>query len=332
VPNQVVIWGEKVPNDSQGLRDALYSCLPSLVIEDVAAQSGQRVVYFGHFEDSKIPSDVPKPDAEAPAFLHGWETWGRVVIKVVGGASPEALTRLQAETAILTELRPDNFPHLHYCNLFSENPVTDDPLPEKLYVSIEEFIVSKTLANCIAAYQGKTHLVIDLFEKIANALTPIWTHPKRFVHRDIKPENILIKPDGNVVIIDLGIVRETGGKGITQDGWGNSPLTINYAAPEQIRNDKDAISFKTDFFAMGILMYYLISQKHPFINHPNQSPYEIATAIEGITPPSLEEMGCADPLTSNLVGTMMQKLPYHLPRTPDLLINQLSKIKEALQK
>ena len=259
-----------MPKDSQELRDNLIACLPSLVIEEVAAESGQRVVYFGHFEDSRIPLEISTPvpfdivDGDSENFLIDWEKWGRVVVKVVGDASADALSRLQAETAILNELRPVNFPALLYSNLFVDNPETDERLSERIYVSIEEFIVSNTLAKTIDEYKGDVSGAIDVCVGVANALLPLWMHSRRFVHRDIKPENILIRSSGDVVVIDLGIVRETGAVGLTCDGWGKAPLTLDFAAPEQIANDKDAISFKTDFFAIGVLMYRLISGKHPF--------------------------------------------------------------------
>ncbi len=312
--------------DTPGLRDHLVACLPSLVIEEVAAQSGQRVVYFGRFDDTLIPADVPPPIDGQPAFLHGWDQWGRIVIKVVAGASADALTRLQAETAILEELRPKNFPTLRFCNLFIENPVTDEPLPQNLFVSIEEFVKSKPLSCCCVDFYGQPNVVAQLCQGIANALLPLWTHPKRFVHRDIKPDNILIRPDGGVVVIDLGIVRETGGAGITQDGWGNAPLTLDYAAPEQIKNDKDAISFKTDFFAIGVLMYVLLSGRHPFRTRQGMSNYELAEAIEKCEVKSLREIGVANAEVSDFVQSLISQAPYMRPRTPTLLLDGLQKL------
>lgn len=316
---------QPVPQDSTQLRDNLVACLPSLVIEEVAAESGQRVVYFGHFEDARIPPDVPGPSESS--FLHGWQRWGRVVVKVVEGASPDALTRLQAETAILSELRPANFPALLYCNLFVDNPVTDERLPERLYVSIEEFIISETLAKTTANYERNEPAVIRLCAGIANALLPLWMHPRRFVHRDIKPENILIRPSGDVVVIDLGIVRETGRVGITLDGWGNAPLTLDYAAPEQIANDKDAITFKTDFFAIGVLMYRLIAGAHPFRTRGGMDNFELATAIERHEPPALSVIAGASLEVSDLVTWMMRKAPWQRPRTPAMFIEALSALK-----
>ena len=318
-----------MPHDSPQLRANLIACLPSLVIEEVAAESGQRVVYFGHFDDDQIPVDVIQD--EHSNFLHGWQQWGRVVVKVVAGASPDALARLQTETSILEELRPANFPTLRYCNLFVDNPVTDERLPEGLYVSIEEFVVSSTLAKTMAAYERNAPAVVDLCLGIANALMPLWSHPRRFVHRDIKPENILVRPTGEVVVIDLGIVRETGRAGITQEGWGNAPLTLDYAAPEQIANDKDAICFKSDFFAIGVLMYHLIGGAHPFRSHAHMNNFELATAIETAEAPLLATAMGATAEVSEFVAWLMRKAPWQRPRTPALFVQALTELKSRTE-
>lgn len=323
-----------MPKDSIELRENLVACLPSLVIDEVAAESGQRVVYFGHFEDYLIPPDVHArsetdlTETDLPDFLIGWQNWGRVVVKVVGDATADALARLQAETAILNDLRPVNFPALLYSNLFIDNPVTDERLPERLYVSIEEFIVSDTLAKTMEAYEGDVNAVVNICTGVANALLPLWMHPRRFVHRDIKPENILIRPSGGVVLIDLGIVRETGTVGLTSDGWGKSPLTLDFAAPEQIANDKNAISFKTDFFSIGVLMYRLIAGHHPFRTQSSMDNFELAEKIERFSAPTLESIGCAGKPTSSFVELCMHKAPWQRPRTPALFLEALTSLKK----
>ncbi len=312
-----------MPVDSPALRAQLIACLPSLQIEHVAAESGQRVVYFGRFTDSLIPADV----VSAGTFLQGWQEWGQIVVKVVAGASADALTRMQAESAILAEVRPARFPRLHYSDLFTENPVTDDKLPAPLFVSIEEHIDSNPLTALMGEFYGDCLGTTRIAFEIADSLMPLWTHAKKYVHRDIKPANILIRPDRSVVVIDLGIVRETGGQGITADGWGAAPLTVDYAAPEHIANDKDAVSYKTDFFSIGVLMYQMISGSNPF-RKPGMSDYETAQAVEHLEPPSLEALAIADRATSLLVERLMKKHPYQRPRTPEVLMQEISRLLE----
>ncbi|MES2242745.1 MAG: protein kinase [Pseudomonadota bacterium] len=315
-----------MPNDSLQLRDDLLACLPSLEINRPLAESGQRVVYLAHFEDAKIPSDVLRPTGENPdekPFLYGWEAWGVIVVKVVSGADPQTLARLQAETAILEEIRPSNFPKLLYSNLFTENPVNEERLPERLYVTIEEFIDSTPLNELFAQCVGNEKRVVDLALGIANALLPLWQHPKRFVHRDIKPANILIRRSGEVVVIDLGIARETGAQGLTENGWGRAPFTPGYAAPEQIANDKVSVSFKSDFFSIGVLMYRLLSGNEPFQPRLGMATHEIMMAAQSHHPAALTIAANSSQALSDFVAKAMEKEPFKRHRTPALFIQEL---------
>lgn len=315
-----------MPNDSLQLRDDLLACLPSLGIDRLLAESGQRVVYLAHFEDAKIPSDVLPPTEENPdekPFLYGWEAWGDIVVKVVSGADPQTLARLQAEAAILEEVRPSNFPKLLYSNLFTENPVSEERLPERLYVTVEEFIDSTPLNELFDQCAGNEKRVVGLALGVANALLPLWQHPKRFVHRDIKPANILIRRSGEVVVIDLGIARETGAQGLTENGWGRAPFTAGYAAPEQIANDKVSVSFKSDFFSIGVLMYRLLSGKEPFQPRPGMAIHEIMMAAQSHYPAALAIAANSSQALSDFVAKALEKEPFKRHRTPALFIQEL---------
>ena len=315
-----------MPIDSQELREDLVACLPSLNLDFALAQSGQRVVYLGHFDDSKIPLDVLPPDGDDPderPFLYGWGAWGRIVVKVVSGADPVTLARLQAETAILEEVRPRSFPKLLYCNLFTDNPVTDERLEDRLYVSIEEFIDSVPLNEIVDQFKGDERKIVQLALDISNALLPLWVHHRKFVHRDIKPANLLIRPNGEVVVIDLGIVRETGAVGVTHDGPGPGPFTPGYGAPEQMNNEKSAVSFKTDFFSIGVLMHLLLSGVHPFVCRPNMAVHEIMIDVASKQPPSLTDTVGATREFSDFVAKAMMKVPWQRHRTPAIFIEEL---------
>jgi serine/threonine protein kinase len=314
-----------LPNDSLQLRDDLIACLPSLEIDRPLAESGQRVVYLAHFEDANIPPDVQPPtdDPDETPFLYGWEAWGNIVVKVVSGADPQTLALLQAETAILEDVRPSNFPKLLYSNLFTENPVSEERLPERLYVTIEEFIDSKPINELFAQCAGNEKLVIELALGIANALLPLWQHHKRFVHRDIKPANVLIRRTGEVVVIDLGIARETGAQGLTENGWGRAPFTAGYAAPEQIANDKVSVSFKSDFFSIGVLMYRLLSGKEPFQPRTGMAIHEIMMAAQSHHPPPLATAAKSSQAFSDFVSKALEKEPFKRHRTPALFIQEL---------
>ncbi|MBD9585140.1 MULTISPECIES: serine/threonine protein kinase [Delftia] len=279
--------------------------------------------------DSKIPADVLPTGEDEPGqrpFLQGWEAWGVVVVKVVSGADNTTLARLQAETAILEDVRPASFPKLLFCNLFTENPVTDERLTERLYVSVEEFVDSIPLCDMANKYKGDERGIATLALGISNALMPLWVHHRKFVHRDIKPANLLIRPSGEVVVIDLGIVRETGSPGVTRDGPGPGPFTPGYGAPEQMANEKEAVTFKTDFFSIGVVMYQLMAGLEPFASKPGMQIHEIMIAAAGYEPPSLEKVAGASQAFSDFVAKAMMKMPWQRQRTPALFIEELQAI------
>jgi serine/threonine protein kinase len=309
-----------MPSDNPSLRQVLLACIPSLVIDEVAKESGQRVVYFAHFEDNLIPADLPVESK----FLRGWQNWGSIVVKVASGIDATSLTYLQREIELLKEFNSPYFPALRFSEVFTENPLTEEPLSERLFVTIEERVESLPLGSVAASYTTEAS-VANLLLKLCRALNMLWAHNKRLVHRDIKPDNILIRPNGEVVIIDLGIVRETGSPGITKTAYPFGPMTVAYAAPEQTINDKH-ISFKTDFFALGIIGYQLLSGNHPFAPSPNTSIAQIMVNVQQLDPPSLSTIGVASPEFSALIKQLLEKQPYKRFRTPDQLINALNSI------
>jgi serine/threonine-protein kinase len=106
------------------------------------------------------------------------------------------------------------------------------------------------------------------------------------VHRDLKPENVHLALDGTVRVLDLGA-----GKfhhlGLTTTGP-KSIGTVPYMSPEQIRSP-GAIDPRSDLFSAGVILYELLSGKHPFapegVDHANV--YQLVIAIVAQPIPSL---------------------------------------------
>ncbi|HEY2558880.1 MAG TPA: serine/threonine-protein kinase [Caldimonas sp.] len=97
----------------------------------------------------------------------------------------------------------------------------------------------------------------DVLEAVAHA------HRHLVIHRDIKPSNILVTTDGNVKLLDFGIAKllqgDRGGDDLT--GGRGAALTPDYAAPEQLRGE--AVTTATDVYSLGILLYQLLTGRHP---------------------------------------------------------------------
>ena len=95
------------------------------------------------------------------------------------------------------------------------------------------------------------------------------------IHADISPSNLLLTTSGEVRVADFGIARREGGIGFGVEGkWA-------YMAPEQVRGEPLAPS--SDMFALGVVMYELLTGLHPF-GH-NVTSDDRATAPIRVMPP-----------------------------------------------
>jgi len=338
-----------LPTDSAELRSSLKDLFPMLVITGVAKSSGQRVVYFGKFnspiksgasnisemdqgaESALEPNLADSSDELDPAIepeIPDWSQWGPVVIKVVEGITANALTYLQREIAILTELNSPHYPRLYFSETYYENPVTELRLPDRLFVTIEEHVVSKSLGECCTEYSTEQQIT-QLLIQLVDALQLFWNHKNKIVHRDLKPDNILIRPDGRITIIDLGITRESGADGETNTFLPYGPMTLRYASPEQAKNEKRNISFKSDFFSLGIIAYELASGSNPFAMPQNVSPMEIYNNLCATKHKPLQEFTSVSPKFSSFVDRLLEKEPYRRFRTVDDLCLELNQLKES---
>jgi serine/threonine-protein kinase len=109
--------------------------------------------------------------------------------------------------------------------------------------------------------------VLNLVAALTDAAEELANH--RVVHRDIKPGNIVFDDSDNPVLLDLGIAYFQDLTPLTE-GWGHSPRTPTYAAPEQFELRRQAsIDFRTDMFLIGIVAFEALTGRHPF--NPNDA-------------------------------------------------------------
>ena len=80
------------------------------------------------------------------------------------------------------------------------------------------------------------------------------------VHRDVSPGNLLVSYDGAVKVIDFGIAKAA--SNMQRTAVGQIKGKIPYMAPEQTAGD--AVDRRTDVFALGVVLYQLVTGKHPF--------------------------------------------------------------------
>jgi len=180
---------------------------------------------------------------------------GTVAVKLlnaslVGRAGEE---RFRREGSILARLAHPHIARLHDAGVSA----TGQPYLVLEHVAGEP--IDRYCDNRRLDVRARLHLALDVLAAVAHA------HASLIVHRDIKPSNVLVGEDGAVKLLDFGIAKllEEDGSGeatsLTREG--GSALTPEFAAPEQITGG--AVTTATDVYALGTLLYVLLSGRHP---------------------------------------------------------------------
>lgn len=119
------------------------------------------------------------------------------------------------------------------------------------------------------AWQGlNTSQRLRLLLEVAEAMA--FAHRHGVVHRDLKPSNILVTAELHPKILDFGLALETQYHPQTQHHFRGTPA---YCAPEQIQS-QDQIGPATDVFALGILLYQMLTDSHPFTEGQAQDLFD----------------------------------------------------------
>ena len=93
-------------------------------------------------------------------------------------------------------------------------------------------------------------------------------HQRGLIHRDLKPSNVLLRPNGEPVLMDFGLARSYTEQTRRLTQTGAALGTPAYMAPEQILGDAKVIGPATDIYEMGVILYELLTGHLPFEGPP----------------------------------------------------------------
>lgn len=184
-----------------------------------------------------------------------------VAVKVMkkGLTSRSALRRFTYESQILARLR-----HPGIAQVFDAG-VHDDGTGGVPYFAMEYIANAKTVRDFVKDRKLNGREILALFIKICEAVHH--GHQKGIIHRDLKPDNILVDSSGQPKIIDFGVARATDSDlAVTtlQTSIGQLVGTLQYMSPEQIDADPHDMDTRADVYALGVVLYELLTGKLPY--------------------------------------------------------------------
>jgi len=158
-------------------------------------------------------------------------------------------------------------------------------------------------------------------QQIAGAL--IHAFQREVVHRDIKPSNIIITPQGQAKLVDMGLARyeplERTEHDVTESGV--TLGTFDYIAPEQAKNPRDA-DVRSDIYSLGCTLYFMLAGQPPF---PRGTALQKVLAHQGEAPPDVRQFRPDVPIELvEILAAMLAKRPEDRFADPAQLVAALS--------
>ena len=178
-----------------------------------------------------------------------------VAIKLMrfGASDPILQARFLAERQILSDLD-----HPNLCQLL-DGGVTDEAQP---YI-VMEYVEGLPITEYCVTHALDTEQRLRLFSEVCSAVDS--AHRNLIVHRDLKPANILVSDEGKVKLLDFGVAKwlDEAAVGLPSDLTisGSSPLTPDYAAPEQVL--EETVTTSTDIYALGVILFEMLTGCRP---------------------------------------------------------------------
>jgi serine/threonine-protein kinase len=190
-------------------------------------------------------------------------------------ASKDQLDRFNTEAQAVAHLQHPNIIQIYEVGEHAGLP----------YFSLE-FVDGGALSDKTAGKPQEPLEAADMIERLARAMQH--AHEYGIVHRDLKPMNVLLTRDGTPKITDFGLAKRLEGESSSQTRSGAILGTPSYMAPEQAMGEIEKIGPLTDVYALGAMLYELITGRPPFLAATPMDTVIQVTKDEPVPPAQLQ--------------------------------------------
>ena len=239
------------------------------------------------------------------------------------------LSAQQLRTTVLREARMASaIEHPNVCGIYEVGEAGDEG-----YI-VMQYVPGQSLDQLISRGPASLQLALSVGIQIADGLQA--AHTLGIFHRDLKPQNVMLTDGGLVKILDFGLARRLSPEDANFDP--SKPAlakdaslaatytarggTIRYMAPEQFVTGQSSV--QSDVWALGVILYELVSGRHPF----SRSDAEDFQAIRAIQFSDPEDLSIIVPGTSPELKSVIARC---LEKNPGARSASAAEVREALK-
>ena len=239
------------------------------------------------------------------------------------------LSAQQLRTTVLREARlASAIEHPNVCAIYEVGEAGDEG-----YI-VMQYVPGQSLDQLIARGPATPQLVLSVGIQIADGLQA--AHSLGIFHRDLKPQNVMLTDGGLVKILDFGLARrlrpedanfDPSKPALAKDASVAATYTarggtIRYMAPEQFVTGQSSV--QSDVWALGVLLYELVSGRHPF-SRPDAEDFQTIRAIQFSDPVDLSE------IVPDISVELKSVIATCLEKNPGTRYASAAEVREALK-